>query len=631
MNNRFKVALLALSLVATTPQMHAGWFDLNSWVKPITTAANTINQNVKNYIFPPKVETRAVVPAVNNTGILANISKWWYGKKYTKEEVAALTKEILKEKAETVAEEKRLFMIAAQQAQDAERAYNQYHTEKQLQIQQTERQQWKTEVEQREKELRFAGEKIQQRDQNISSLNEQSANERNLRLKQTKELQEKIDLLKIDDEVNKYAHLDLLLTTETLEKDRNILAQQLAQQLEEAQSTKNNLEYDLFLTQCEKEVLEGKLQNQKALLSNPAVIQVLRPRSKPATTNGITEVAQSFTNISSLADSWTEIKLTEAQSALFDEATQDGFDKITQHIQMDPGYTSEQTSLGKKYTVNLLTGVNLHEIPTGTQEEYMKSIVAIQWYLYSKALENGQGFVEGTFKIQDPGFKIYNFFMDYIKKYNKDITGTPKDPLAHISYNQFGYSRDTSHYTDKKRIYSAYGIDVRLGKDSPELALLPANKQHITFGKLDEENGWIYMKPENHGIYWYDGLPYHVNEFVVAQARKNSWITYTLSWLGINLGSDDAETNRKERVPANFVKAVVQAVGKKHPLVNAARNKGIQIIHGKEFTEEEALKKIAEEYKQQYDNTEHRSGQEVILMHDTLLRDASSKGKEKKQ
>jgi hypothetical protein len=608
MNNRLKAALLIVSLVAVTPQMQAAWYHPSTWFAGIQSAANTINQKVKNYLFPAPASHAAVVPAASNPGIFSRVAQWWSGKN-----TPAATLQDLATRIKAQVPRASLDLL---KKRDAEK--------------QDEAKQWIEEINQRDQLLKLSKETIGQRDRHIESLNGQLANEQTKRLNETNKLITEKNILITDRDVAERAHAELSLLTETLEKDRN----DFANRLEEAKTKANDLELDLKITEYEKETLENKIKSQQALLSNPAIIQALRPPSKPKTTNGVAETAESFTNISSLGDSWTEVKLDQAQSALFDAAIQNGFDKIAQHIQVDSEYARNQISLGKQYTLNLLIGTNLHEIPTATQEEYMKSIVAIQWYLYSKALEKEQGFTEGTFKIEDRGLKIYNFLMDYVKMHNKDITGTPKDPLAYISYNPFGYSRDTSHYTDEKKIHSAYGIDVRLGP-SLELALLPADKRHILFGKLDklnEDSGWIYIKPENHGIYWYDGLPYHVNEFLVAQSRKNSWITSTLAWFGINLGSDDAETSRKERNIENFIKDIVQVLGKKHPLINVARKDGMKIIHtADEFAKNEKLKEIAEQYKQQYDHTEHRNGREVILVHDTLLRDASSKNKEKKQ
>src|ERR1700733_8219402 len=59
MNNRLKVALLVVSLVAITPQIQAAWYHPSAWVAGIQSAAT-------------------------------NVSKWWYAKNYTPAEIAAL-------------------------------------------------------------------------------------------------------------------------------------------------------------------------------------------------------------------------------------------------------------------------------------------------------------------------------------------------------------------------------------------------------------------------------------------------------------------------------------------------------------------------------------------------------------
>lgn len=295
-------------------------------------------------------------------------------------------------------------------------------------------------------------------------------------------------------------------------------------------------------------------------------------------------------------------------------AVRTAFERINQAFNISPDYAFSQMQLGAYYMSLLLQG-NSAAVPTNTQEAYMRSIISLIWYLYAVALEKNQGFEEGTFIIEDTNFVLYNFLMNYIKRFNPSVTGTLQDPLTHVSYNPFGYSRDSSHLN--QTLYRHYGIDVRFGPRGGELPLLPADKRHILFGKVDQEKNLIFIKPENFGLYYLDGLIAHGLELGESKLRK----------VGVAQKSDDDITYRKERVPTQFLKDFDAALresnipDKERGELNALAKKldgGIKTIYFNGLLSKPAIKALETKYKDLFDNLPIRIGREVIITNQTL-------------
>lgn len=109
------------------------------------------------------------------------------------------------------------------------------------------------------------------------------------------------------------------------------------------------------------------------------------------------------------------------------------------------------------------------------QQELLARIIAIMWKLNAKAASQGEGFTSGSFKVIDPGYKLYNFLLKYVN-------------LARKQSSSFAYERNpqkgqSSHYKDASP-ESQFGIDVRFEANESSLQLLPQSKSHIIFGKL---------------------------------------------------------------------------------------------------------------------------------------------------
>jgi hypothetical protein len=208
--------------------------------------------------------------------------------------------------------------------------------------------------------------------------------------------------------------------------------------------------------------------------------------------------------------------------------------------------------------------------------EYLNRIIDLMWYLYGIAIEKNQAFDEGTFVIEDHESKMYNFLLNYVKLVNPSVKGTLQDPASNISTNQYAYSRLSSHFRIEQQQHRHYGIDMRYFGQGQMVAtaLLPAQKSHILFGELG--NGLIFIKFESAGIA-FQSVATHAADFVVAQLRKfpanlptltNYLRGYTpqiaTDLFDYYIGTDDAPTYRKERVPLEILDRCLAIIDRGH-------------------------------------------------------------------
>jgi hypothetical protein len=307
------------------------------------------------------------------------------------------------------------------------------------------------------------------------------------------------------------------------------------------------------------------------------------------------------------------------------------FEKFNKLFNISSDYAFGQMQLGALYMSYLLQG-NAAAIPTNTQEAYMRSIIAIIWYLYALALDKNQGFEEGTFVIEDINFILYNFLWGYVRRFgdpvtgqmirqvrvniNQPLRGTIEDPVLNMSYNLFAYPRESSHFKESQKNFRHYGIDIRFGM-SAELPLLPADKRHILFGKVDEAKQLIFIKPENFGIYYKDGFLNHTYEFIESVARKS----------GFTKRNDDDAMYRKERIPDQFIKDFDAALRQENvpdknraELIVRAQNieNGIKTIYFDGLMSKPAIQALEQKYRGLYDHLDMRIGREVIIRNQKL-------------
>ena len=289
---------------------------------------------------------------------------------------------------------------------------------------------------------------------------------------------------------------------------------------------------------------------------------------------------------------------------------------------------------------------------TKNNDTYMQSIIALMFFLYSKAVEKNQGFSNGAFVIKDPEFKLYNFLYGFVEKKWK-----PRNMFTEVAIDIEGigaYPRKSTHLSDyyrytnktekdligssKKKEFTHYGIDL------PKGYVLPARTRHILFAKEETSPPLTYIKIEEHGL-GTSGITQHAGDLVKSKTRKyaskaadkfkkldNAYLTKVLDSMTSSLGSDDSADSRRERVPAEPVTqffALLLSEGSPvsklevDTYTKSIKALGIQGMvtlldtYARGAAGSAAWKKeaaaLAQELRNQYDHVEIRIGREVIL------------------
>ncbi len=105
---------------------------------------------------------------------------------------------------------------------------------------------------------------------------------------------------------------------------------------------------------------------------------------------------------------------------------------------------------------------------------YAQDMVCLIFYFFSKAVAKGHGFKKETFVIKDPGLKVLNFMLDYVKrKWKKDLykevlidtEGAGAYPRKSTHFNSYyTYTKRASKNLvgsiSKQKDFVHYGIDV---------------------------------------------------------------------------------------------------------------------------------------------------------------------------
>lgn len=461
--------------------------------------------------------------------------------------------------------------------------------------------------------------------------------------------EEIVNLLKLDLEAaeiqNKQLFDQLSLIEEQkdkevaqLQSDQNLLMAKLEREERkenEAKEALSKLENNLmgFLTRFSTTAHQKLNATEHKLKSNKIRLGLLTQKLPSSA------VLQNASPNPELSTSWNTVPLTTlAPQPIIEERKPSP--EIDNTLQIDPVYYKKMVEQGRAYA-DALNADRLAEIPQHTQQEFLQSVMAIGWHLYDLALQKGQGFTEGTFVIEDQGFKLYNFLMKYSKQQNPDIHGNLQDPLLHMSNNPFAYSRDASHYVHLKNQFRSYGIDVRFGLDQEAQPLLPALKRHILFGKIAEDgDNLIYLKFENYGISKNDVVN-HAKEYAAAQLAKNNAVAgslrYLASYFGYKIETDSGQGRRKERIVPEFQIAFSDIINKEQSIdpekkklyIALSNQEGFKTLYYTPIAGLASIKALAEKFKQDpkgYDYMHWRTGQEVILgQHDWVPRLAYNK------
>lgn len=475
-------------------------------------------------------------------------------------------------------------------------------------------------------------EKIKKENEELSSRIEhaQKASSRNISNPATdietlkKQIQEKNndqDLLiaKLDREEN------------TKQEAMNILVNQLQMQTAQVESFSKAVNDRLNKLNGRFSNIQSQVVQKLSLLNNP-LLPVIETQTGPD--GQAIELIQSTVSpqlnksvTGEIAGSFSELPLTPSSSPELPGIGQSSSaESIMHQMQIDPIYYKEQVERGRKYA-DAIDANHLNEIPRATQQEYLNSIISIGWHLYDLALQKGQGFMEGTFILEDRNFKLYNFLMEYTKQQNTDIKDDLQDPLLHVSENPFAYSRDASHYVHLKNQFRSYGIDIRFGADQEAQPLLPALKRHILYSKIDQDvDNLIYIKFENFGICKKD-VAKHTKEYLGAQLGKNNIFARSIRtiayYCNYTIPADSDGSNRKERLVPEFIDAINAAITHEASFTNEQKKlymgyanlEGFKALYFTPITGLPSVRALIQKYEndpKKYDHMRWRTGQEVI-------------------
>lgn len=184
---------------------------------------------------------------------------------------------------------------------------------------------------------------------------------------------------------------------------------------------------------------------------------------------------------------------------------------------------------GEVLVKNIMKG--LVDKPSENFLEAELQLTQISWFLMSCALKKGQGYEEGTFVLEDPEQRLYNFLL--------------KNPSKH--------SRQSTHFTGRSSPQH-YGVNIFNN-------LMPAEKRTLLFALVENMPSLgagekiLFIKPENFsadmGVIKNPQLigefAGHTKEYILSKGNK---LLFT--------GSDDLETMRKERVPVDVLNAFLE-------------------------------------------------------------------------
>ncbi|MCL4229437.1 hypothetical protein KJZ61_01960 [Candidatus Dependentiae bacterium] len=203
-----------------------------------------------------------------------------------------------------------------------------------------------------------------------------------------------------------------------------------------------------------------------------------------------------------------------------------------------------QIKKGRYYAQAIMDG-NMDKIPHTTRQETLATLVSLAWYFCSgtnNSIEKAQNFKEGAFLIPRNFFTLVEHYLKQVEADGYSIEGWYRGP------NPFAYYRASSHLkkiTKNRHI----GIDICFDKKHGTQALLPGRKRHLLFIDYGDAE-FIYMKPENYGIYGIVDAFLHGAEFIVEALGRIGAIRTLFC-----MKHDDHPIYHKEQIPADVKKA----------------------------------------------------------------------------
>jgi len=272
-------------------------------------------------------------------------------------------------------------------------------------------------------------------------------------------------------------------------------------------------------------------------------------------------------------------------------------------------FAHENVRLGYRILGQVLAGTYLYYPDPGLSEAHT---AAVAWALFDAAVAKGQGFEQGAFVVEDPDGRLFSFFRD----------------------NERSYQRLSSHLKPMTRRTGVghHGLDMRGARpaglpahpDAGEHALLPARKRTLLFIPMlpgpgtGLERRHLFLKLEDHGL---EGL--------------GAFIRHGFDYLHttvMGFGSTPPERARKERVDPALARAYrrlldhISAPGRAHltPASYGAAELGVRAM----VAEWQRLKPVIQEdpalfdlgrafagalAHKRYDHLDVRTGDEVIF------------------
>lgn len=327
---------------------------------------------------------------------------------------------------------------------------------------------------------------------------------------------------------------------------------------------------------------------------------------------------------------------------------------------MPASYVKDMISQGQVIYRAIQNGSVEISVLKANPVRYLKDIISLVFYFYAQAIQKGQGFSSGTFVIQDPEFKVYNFLYEYVASRWKPRNMT-KELI--IDMRDIGaYPRKSTHFNElyllkgvaKKGIFGGITKNapyIHYGIDIPNNLPLPVHKKHILFGKVQNNPPLIFLKIEEHGLDK-KGFFQHAVDLTKSQTKKFLAKTSNqLKKLGFNqegyvgklleqlssVTSDDKADARRERIPLNALTKFLailcspgSPVKKENIEIKPIKGLGIQrmltvadhLIKSEKGSQEwrKALIQFADQLRKEYDHTSIRFGREVILTPDSELK-----------
>lgn len=264
-----------------------------------------------------------------------------------------------------------------------------------------------------------------------------------------------------------------------------------------------------------------------------------------------------------------------------------------------------------------------------TRQQYLAMIVSMMWRIYSNnPAPNGELMKRGSYKIIDPGNKLFNFLHDYVK-----LSTDNSEPgfLSIYSGNQFAYKRDpywlqSSHYKEDS---DQFGIDMRFKEDHFQaLPILPEGSTHLLFGKIKINNQeYTFIKFEPFGLGNWNDIYQHLTEFFHTQTNTPDPNNGTIC-------REKDVPKELQEIYKNFCEISNIPIISKLPLFAMYQNMMNELGNNKQRTKEltaqhiQLMKnfvKIASE-KKLFKNIEIRNGQEIIVNHNSYLKNQANKG-----